>query len=86
MTARAARMLAALEDGCQTRNEIFSHQGRFSLLNNCAAELRAAGVSVACEVVDGEYRYTLLDGGRAQGHVTPPPAPAVEHDGQLVLA
>lgn len=35
--------------------------------------------------IDGEYRYTLLDGGR-HGHVTPPPAPAVEHDGQLVLA
>ena len=59
MTRRAARMLAALEDGCQTRAEIFAHQGRFSLLNNGAAELRAAGITVECLLVDGEYVYLL---------------------------
>ena len=55
-------MLAALESGCETRNEIFDHQGGFSLLNNGAAELRAAGIHVDCTLVDGEYHYTLLDG------------------------
>lgn len=89
MTARARRMLAALEDGCATRDQIFAHQGRFSLLNNAAAELRAAGVPVDCELVDGDYRYHLLDDGRTPQPVripAPPPAPIVEQDGQLVLA
>ena len=92
MTRRAARMLAALEDGCETRDEIFAHQGRFSLLNNAAAELRAAGVDVVCELVDGDYRYWLLsEGRRDNGAVrTVPPgitvAPlAEEPDGQLTL-
>ena len=63
MTARARRLLAALEDGCSTRDEIFSHQGRFSLLNNAAAELRAVGVDVVCKLEDdGEYHYRLVDG------------------------
>jgi len=62
VTRRAARMLAALEAGSETRNEIFDHQGGFSLLNNGAAELRAAGIHVDCTLEDGEYHYTLLDG------------------------
>jgi hypothetical protein len=90
MTSRARRLLDALEDGCITRPQIFAHQGRFSLLNNAAAELRAAGVPVACELVDGDYLYWLLDGGRdTPGGSLPPPhvAPTVEQpDGQLVIA
>lgn len=63
MTARARRLLAALEDGCSTRDQIFAHQGRFSLLNNSAAELRAAGIDVVCKLEDdGEYHYRLVDG------------------------
>lgn len=62
MTARARHLLAALKDGCSTRNQIFAHQGRFSLLNNGAAELRAAVISVACELKDGDYVYSLADG------------------------
>ena len=54
-------MLAALEAGSETRNEIFDHQGGFSLLNNGAAELRAAGIHVDCTLEDGEYHYRLLD-------------------------
>ena len=73
MTRRAARMLAALEDGCTTRPQIFAHQGRFALLNNAAAELRAAGIHVGCTLADGEYHYTLLDGhGVANGAVLSP--------------
>lgn len=64
MTRRARMLLDALEDGCETRAEIFQHQGSFSLLNNSAAELRAAGIGVVCELVDGDYHYRLLD----QGH------------------
>lgn len=86
MTARAARMLSALEDGCSTREQIFAHQGRFSLLNNCAAELRAAGVPVVCELTDGEYRYSLLDDGRRLGNGTPYSVPVIEHDEQMMLA
>lgn len=61
MTRRAARLLAALEDGCSTRDQIFAHQGRFSLLNNAAAELRAADVDVECVLVDGDYHYRLVE-------------------------
>lgn len=75
MTARARRLLAALEDGCESRDEIFAHQGRFSLLNNAAAELRAAGVAVECVLVDGVYRY-LLD-----GRCDYEPVPSVEQPG-----
>lgn len=60
MTARAARLLAALEAGCETREQIFQHQGRFSLLNNGAAELRAAGIDVECVLEDGDYHYRLI--------------------------
>ena len=75
MTRRAARMLAALEAGCRTRNEIFDHQDRFSLLNNGAAELRAAGIEVVCELVAGDYVYRLLDQGHeANGAGDPPPS------------
>lgn len=79
MTARARRLLAALEAGCSSRDEIFAHQGRFSLLNNAAAELRAAGVPVECVVVDGDYRY-LLD---ERHGINPPSSPValVEQDG-----
>ena len=64
MKARARCLLAALEDGCETRAEIFAHQGRFSLLNNAAAELRAAGIPVVCSLEDdGEYHYRLADDG-----------------------
>lgn len=90
MTARAARMLAALEDGCQTREQIFAHQGRFSLLNNGAAELRAAGIDVVCEIVDGDYVYRLSDGCLPNASPGEPRAPITEpvhadEDGQLVL-
>jgi len=75
VTRRAARMLAALEDGCTTRPQIFAHQGRFALLNNAAAELRAAGIHVDCTLKDGEYHYTLLDGHDvANGTATSPPS------------
>jgi len=75
VTRRAARMLAALEAGSETRNEIFDHQGGFSLLNNGAAELRAAGIHVDCTLEDGEYHYTLLDGHDvANGTATQPPS------------
>lgn len=87
MTARARRLLAALEDGCTTRHQIFAHQGRFSLhLNNGAAELRAAGIPVACGIVDGEYSYWLLSDGLASP--SPPVAeqPIVaEESGQLAM-
>jgi len=73
VTRRAARMLAALEDGCTTRPQIFAHQGRFALLNNAAAELRAAGIHVDCSVVDGEYHYTLLDGHDVANGTAPSP-------------
>lgn len=90
MTRRAARMLAALEDGCVTRSEIFAHQGRFSLLNNAAAELRAAGVTVDCVLVEGEYHYLLGQGGVSNGTPVPPPrASAVlveETSGQIAWA
>jgi len=84
MTRRASRLLDALEDGCQTRAQIFAHQGRFSLLNNAAAELRSAGVGVTCELVDGDYVYTLLDG--REGLTASAPVPLVEEDsGQLAI-
>jgi len=90
VTRRAARMLAALEDGCTTRPQIFAHQGRFALLNNAAAELRAAGIHVDCTLEDGEYHYTILGGrGSDNGAAEPPPAAAAaaeETTGQLVLA
>lgn len=79
MTRRALMLLDALEDGRETRGEIFAHQGRFSLLNNAAAELRAAGIPVSCDVIDSEYHYRLLD---ERGTV--PPAPLVEEpSGQM---
>lgn len=89
MKARARRLLAALEDGCQTRSEIFSHQGRFSLLNNAAAELRDAGISVDCRIVDGDYTYSLGEGTAvppAGGTASPPEqaAPLAENT-QLAL-
>lgn len=80
-------LLVALEAGCETRAQIFEHQGRFTLLNNAAAELRAAGVDVECEFVDGDYRYRLLsDDGRlpAPRRQAPLPAPVIaEQSGQL---
>ena len=79
-------MLAALEDGCRTRSETFAHQGRFSLLNNGAAELRAAGVPVDCVLVDGDYVYLLSDGGRSNtphDAISPAPSIAEQDDGQL---
>ena len=87
MTARARRLLAALEDGCETRDQIFAHQGRFSLLNNSAAELRAAGIDVVCTLgEDGEYRYRLADervlSGAACVAATPPvDFPAIANTG-----
>ena len=61
MTARARRMLDALEDGCQTRHELWAHAGRFYLTNNAAADLRRAGIGVT--FVRGETsdddRYVL---------------------------
>jgi hypothetical protein len=39
-------MLAALEDGCATRQEIHAHAGVFFLTNNAASDLRRAGVDV----------------------------------------
>lgn len=74
-------LLDALEDGCETRGQIFAHQGRFSLLNNAAAELRAAGIPVECWFAGGEHRYRLLDERRDYE-----PVPLVEEpDGQLAL-
>lgn len=93
MTSRARLMLDALEDGCETREQIFRHQRRFSLLNNASSELRAAGIEVVCEVEDGEYHYRLLNDGHVShpGDAVPSPdttdAPVVEQpDGQLVIA
>jgi hypothetical protein len=63
VTARAARMLAALADGPKTRADLFRHAGAFYLTNNAAAELRDAGYAVDHELVDGEHVYTLLVGG-----------------------
>jgi hypothetical protein len=92
VTRRAALLLAALEAGCTSREDIFAHQGRFSLLNNGASELRAAGFPVACEFVDGDYHYILLDEPRHDdGPGNPPPYPfpgagLVEQDtGQFAL-
>jgi len=84
-------MLAALEDGCETREQIFAHQGSFSLLNNGAAELRAAGIPVDCMLVDGVYRYRLLDQpDAANGSASPSPQVAgvrliEEDDGRLAF-
>lgn len=61
MTARARRMLDALEDGCRTRDQLYAHAGRFFLTNNAAAELRAAGIPVTYLRVGGQDTYTLLD-------------------------
>lgn len=74
MKRRARMLLDALEDGCATRDQIFAHQGRFSLLNNAAAELRAAGIPVGCGIVDGEYSYWLLSDGLACSPSLPPVA------------
>ncbi len=77
-------LLDALEDGCRTRDEIFAHQGRFSLLNNAAAELRVCGIDVSCELVAGDYVYTLL--GEGEGLTATAPVPLVEEtSGQLAL-
>lgn len=59
VTRRAARMLAALEDGCTTRAQLYAHVGSYFLCNNGAAELRAAGIDVVCVSVDGDYWYVL---------------------------
>ena len=59
MTRRAARMLAALEDGCETREEIFAHAGGFFLCNNAASDLRRAGVQVVWDRDTDTYH--LLD-------------------------
>lgn len=60
MTKRARLMVAALESGPKTRPELYAFAGKFYLTNNSAAEARAAGYDVACELVDGEYTYRLL--------------------------
>lgn len=87
MTRRARRLLDAIEAGCETRKQIFDHQDGFSLLNNAAAELRAAGIDVECEYSGGDYRYRLL---RDDGRIPTPiasgvlPAPVIsEQSGQL---
>lgn len=78
MTARARRMLDALEDGCSTREQCYAHAGSFFLTNNAAAELRAAGIGVTYLRVDGHDTY-LLDDGRSL-----PLAPIIEQEsGQI---
>lgn len=95
MTARARRMLNALEDGngAATRHELWQHAGRFYLTNNAAAELRRAGIDVDYDRDSDTYR--LLDQrhglttsppeGQAHASGTPP-VPLIEQtDGQIAL-
>ena len=91
MTRRAALLLDALADGPLSRRRIFDHTG-FMMVNNAAAELRASGYDVSCELVRGEYVYAvegrLNDGLRDYGAELPPSRseePIVEAE-QLVLA
>ena len=89
MTRRAARMLAALEDGCETREQIFAHAGRFMLCNNAASELRRAGIEVVWRH-DTDTYHLLDEPGHDDGAGNPPlsfpEAGLVEQDGQLVAA
>lgn len=89
MTSRARKMLDALEAGCGTRVELWSHAGGFYLTNNGAADLRKAGVGVTFVRgnTSAEDRYVLNDAGGAASPLSPEPMPAciVEHDGQMAL-
>lgn len=79
-------LLDALEAGCVTRKQIFDHQGCFALLNNAAAELRAAGIPVGHSYEDKQHCYRLLsDDGRPSTVPQPSlPAPVIaEQSGQL---
>lgn len=89
MTRRAALMLAALEDGCSTRSELWAHAGRFYLTNNAASDLRKAGVDVAWDRAKDSYSLVLSEGvaSPAQRSDPPPSAPFAEDEaGQLVFA
>lgn len=101
MTARARRLLAALEDGPRTRAEIFDLTG-YMLSNNSASELRREGFTVVCSRRGREYVYEIVDGALsgavrvaptlpvaccATAKTSGPAESTVEHeDGQLAFA